>query len=676
MFVRTSFPVLAMSRRRLATFVCLLAAACSGGSGDGPVPAELQSRVFRFADGRVFDEALEGAPVELAFGRVRDSGRGVFVLVVPTVVGTDTGPARIEGSFRTQPCTFEVRSSSFDEADFPALQPGERLRMATCTLDPRTSCLTLVRLGRGGGAVESTPPEPRPSLVVVLTDDQRWDSLAAMPLMTDRLADRSVSFTSAYQTTPVCGPSRASLLAGGFYAHDTGVRTHGRLNGGIDRFDDTRTLATAFQRVGYRTGFVGKYVNGYASVAPYVPPGWSSFLAMRSEDPWSSFSVVKGASTALPSRGKGVGPIEQYVTDFQAERALQFLEQHGDYPFLLVFSPNAPHRPATPAPQDEALFGSFVYRDRAYGERDLSDKPSWVQEAPPFNEAAHDAFRRDQLRSLQAVDRAVVALVDAVERLGKLDETAFFFSSDNGLQWGEHGLTGKGKPYEESVRVPLIVSLPGVAPRTDDRLVAADLDLPATLLDLARVSAPTGGRSLRPLLDGSERGWRDELVLESAGQAAGEGVSWSGLRVRRGLQEWKYVEYATGERELYDLVADPFEEENAHAVHPTVVAELAELLAPLQGLTILDDELPPASVGRAYAFELERWGGEAPFVWSVVDGTLPEGLRLEEATGRIVGTPFAVGERTFVVEVTSQAPALHSGRPQRFARELVLSVGR
>lgn len=661
-----------MSPRWLASVAALLVAACAARSGgDEATATGLEGHAFAFADGGFFDSALAGTPVELIFGRTHDSGRGVFVLVAPAVIGTDTGPARVEGRFRQRPWEFRIASSSFDAGLFAGLRAGARVRMTSCSVDPVDARLTLAS---ATGRASSAPPERRPSIVVVLSDDQRWDTLFALPLTTDRLADRLVTFSNAYQTTPVCGPSRAGFLAGGFYAYDTGVRTHGRWNGGIERFDDTHTLATALQRSGYRTGFVGKYVNGYGAVAPYVPPGWSHFLALRSEDDWSQFSVVRGASTALPAHGTSIGPIADYLTDYQTARAVDFLETHGDYPFFLFFSPNAPHRPATPAAADEASFGGFLYRDRGYGELDRSDKPLWVRETGPFNEASHDEFHRDQLRSLQALDRAVVQLVDAVERLGKLDDTLFLFTSDNGLQWGEHGLTGKGKPYEESVRVPLFACVPGVAPRQDERLVAVNLDVPATVLDLAGVDAATRGRSLLPLLAGEARGWREELLLESAGEASGEAFVWAGLRVQRGVQEWKYVEYPTGERELYDLVGDPFEEENARAAYPDVVAELADLLAPLKGLTIVTTELPPAQLGQPYAAPIDTWGAQPPLEWSLTDGELPEGLLLDPSSGVIAGTPARAEDVSFVVEVVGRAVAAHTGARQRFAQPLKLSV--
>ena len=112
------------------------------------------------------------------------------------------------------------------------------------------------------------------NFVIFLTDDQRWDTLWAMPILQEKLAARGVTFTNAYTSNPVCCPSRASLLAGGFYSHNTGVLTNTMPNGGAYRFRDDRTLPRLLQKSGYKTMLVGKYLNDYELMAPYVPPGW------------------------------------------------------------------------------------------------------------------------------------------------------------------------------------------------------------------------------------------------------------------------------------------------------------------------------------------------------------------------------------------------------------------
>lgn len=639
-------------------------------SAPPPAPAALEQRLFFFADGAALAPSLAGMALELTFGTMEDAG-GPFVGIAPAIVGLDRLPARVEGVFSLPMLEFRVESGSFDPLQHPDLAPGTRVTLQLCRMDPDDR-LTLQNAADGALSVSAASRE-RPNVVLVLTDDQRWDTLDAMPLVLDRLAARGVTFTNAFVTTPVCGPSRACFLAGGFPAQDTGVLTNGPPNGGLERFDETRTLGSVLQRAGYRTGFVGKYVNGYAAVAPRIPPGWTRFVADRSTADWTRFSVAEGESRAEPTQGELSGPITGYLTDYQASRAVEFVEEHAALPFFLLFAPDAPHSPATAAPGDEGLFPGYVYRERAYGEADRSDKPAWVADAPPYDEAFNDEFHRDQLRSLQALDRAVAAVVDAVEREGKLASTVFLFTSDNGFLWGEHGLAGKGVAYEESIRVPLVVARGDAPPRTLEQLVAADLDVPATIYDLAAVEGETDGVSLVPLLEGAAVPWREELLIESPALGSNEPLLWSGLRVRRGDGDWKYVEYGSGERELYDLALDPFEEENAVATRPALAAELAALLAPEKGLAITTDAAPAAFVGVPYELELETWGARGTLGWSVAAGELPDGLWLDPLAGVVEGVPEQVEERDVAIAVEDVSAG--SERPRRFVVELHFSVG-
>jgi hypothetical protein len=297
-----------------------------------------------------------------------------------------------------------------------------------------------------------------------------------------------------------------------------------------------------------------------------------------------------------------------------------------------------------------------------------------VREAAPFDQPARDEFHRDQLRSLQAVDRMMGALLDAIEARGRLDSTVFIFTSDNGLLWGEHGLTGKAKPYEEALRVPLVVLFPSAEAREVENLVAANLDVPATILDLAGASPKTDGLSLRPLLLGQVIPWREELLIENAALERNEPLLWAGLLVERGLERWKYVEYGTGEKELYDLVGDPFEEHSVHLEFPHLIEEFGLRLARQKGLAIVDTVAPTGVVGQDYFFALQSWGGKGALRWSVAEGLLPEGTSLDPSTGVVSGIPAVPGEWKAVLRLESDAIAAHSGVPQSFLRELVFRV--
>jgi N-acetylglucosamine-6-sulfatase len=525
-------------------------------------------------------------------------------------------------------------------------------------------------------------PEGSPktyNFVVVLTDDQRWDTLWSMPIVQDKLIDRGITFDNAYASSPVCSPTRASFLAGGFYAQNTGVLHNHMPNGGAQKFLDSDSLATLLQEAGYKTALIGKYLNDYHVMAPYVPPGWTKFLAVASGIEYYDYLMTRGSSTEESAAGEIIGPIHEYITDHERDAAIEFLEETVDQPFFLVFSTNAPHDPATPAPEDQDLFLDYLYRDRAYGEEDLTDKPSfmlWYADRFFTRERIvhFDAFMKDQLRSLQAVDRAVGAIVDKIERQGRLNDTVFLFTSDNGFMWGEHRRWDKMLPYEESLRVPFVMVIPGVTPGTDQHLVVPCLDIPATIFDLTGIQAPSDGLSLIPLLRGPNPPWREDFLIEHF--LSGAGYLYAGLRTRKDGQELKYIEYSTGDKELYDLVSDPYEGENkaGDPFYQPLMDELARQLEPLKGLAILDHKAPAGKRGQSYAFPIRAWGGEKPYTWHIASGKLPEGLIFDEQSGAISGIPTQEGTSSVAIQITDSSTARHTGEHQSFTQNYVFEI--
>jgi len=397
-----------------------------------------------------------------------------------------------------------------------------------------------------------------PNIVLVLTDDQRWDTLGVMPTVQRELVRRGVTFANTFAVDPLCCPSRASLLTGN-YPHTTGVWWNGGRRGGWNAFrdDEASTLAVWLKAGGYRTAFLGKYLNSYDSTI--VPPGW---------DRWYSFvpsNVANYADFWVNVDGVILPALPgEYSTDALASEAVRFVESSPD-PFFLLLAPYAPHAPATPAPRHTgALADDPPWRPPSYGEPDVSDKPAYVRARPepePVTQEWRDNFRRNQLRSLLAVDEAVDDVLETLERSGRLADTVVVFTSDNGLGWGEHRWFWKQAPYEESIRIPLVVRYDrlGLSQRVESRL-AANVDLAPTLAELAGVPAPpTEGSSLVPLLTGAETIWRQELLLEHLrGRPSPNVPSYCALRGENGI----YVQYGTGEEELYDLAADPYQLEN------------------------------------------------------------------------------------------------------------------
>jgi arylsulfatase A-like enzyme len=454
-------------------------------------------------------------------------------------------------------------------------------------------------------------PQPlRPNIVFILTDDQRWDTTDGthspsgafiMPRTRAELADRGIEFPEAFMTTPVCCPSRASILAGQ-YAHRTGVYKNGGNNGGADDFQDMQSIAVWLADAGYRTSLVGKYLNGYNQLwdpntePPYVPAGWTDWYGMRNVA-FYNYSIVEpdgaGGYTLVPY---GNAP-EDYSTDVLREKAKGFISDAvaDGQPFFLYLSFKAPHLPQTPAPRHEGSFQHFPpWRPPSYNEPDVSDKPTWLQNTPPMTPAQQadlDQVRIDQLEMLQAVDEAIggstthgiVGVLEHLRNLGVEDDTIVVFFSDNGWHWGEHRTRAKLKPYEESIRSPMMVRYKKLIPlpRTDDRM-ALNIDLAPTFAELAGAGVPIiqDGESLVRVLDGTAPTWRTDFLTEG----------WPANRVWASVRDtqWKYVELPVTpgdpntafELELYDLQADPYEETSLHAdpQHAVRMADMATRL--------------------------------------------------------------------------------------------------
>lgn len=400
--------------------------------------------------------------------------------------------------------------------------------------------------------------DDRANVIVIVADDQRWDSLWAMPNVRELLGAHGVTFTNAFVSNPVCCPSRASILTG-TYSHTNGVWTNRPSDGGFAAFDESSTLGTWLQGAGYRTGLLGKYLNGYFGPGRegYVPAGW---------DRWWSFVRSGYFDYSVNDDGllRSYGSAESdYVTDAMADEAVDFIRS-SDAPFFLFLTPKAPHLPAVPAPRHaDALVGLDPGRPPAWNEDDVRDKPRWVRKIDALDDeksARLDAKHLDMLRSLLALDDAVARIVDVLEQQHELDRTMIVFTSDNGYSWGEHRWDRKSAPYEEVIRVPLVIRYDPLTSGTEESRFALNVDVASTIAEVAGIEAPGAeGASLVPLLRGDpDVEWRKDFLLEHVG---GRVPTYCGVRSPR----FTYVYYATGEEELYDLASDPHQLDNLAA---------------------------------------------------------------------------------------------------------------
>ena len=284
---------------------------------------------------------------------------------------------------------------------------------------------------RDGKPERTTEASTPPNIIVIVTDDLDARSVACMPNVQTLLAAEGVTFANAFVTTPLCCPSRASILRGQ-YAHSHGVLSNVGDNGGFPAFyrlgDEDSTVATWLQDAGYRTALVGKYLNRYPKGAAesHVPPGWDEWSAFASSDEDEGGSYYSGY--ALNEDGTivfyGQQPSE-YSTDVLAAKATDFVARAaatGD-PFFLYIAPFAPHGPSTPASRHTGAFaGVQAPRVPSFDEADVTDKPAWVQALPSLDDdqiaLLDDRYRR-RLRSLLAVDEMVASLVETLERRGR-----------------------------------------------------------------------------------------------------------------------------------------------------------------------------------------------------------------------------------------------------------------
>jgi arylsulfatase A-like enzyme len=467
-----------------------------------------------------------------------------------------------------------------------ALQRRFRARPAVARPRIRSLALLLIAcaaLGvvlNDGDALNAAPVRAaehgrqQPDIVVILTDDQRTDSLLSMSSVRSLLVDRGTRFTNGMVPTSICCPSRSTILTG-LFSHSTGVWDNGGQHGGWRTFQrlglERKTIALALDRAGYRTGLIGKYLNGFGHFSPtgYKPAGWDTFEGFRL--PRKSGAYYDYSLGGRSAFGAGTS---DYSTDVLATRAVNFIwSTPRGRSLFLYFAPFAPHNPYAPAPRHlGALAGVLPSYHPASVTASVGDKPLWVQRRPEVRQARIDYIRERQGESLMAVDEAVAAIVAALEHSGRLHDTMIVFMSDNGLMTGEHHIVGKNVPYAASTSIPLVIRWDGRVPAgaVDDRL-ALNVDVASTVAHAAKVSMKTEGSSLL----GQRR--RDGFVLESDYSARYARPAYCGWRTA----SWMYVHYSGGEEELYDYATDPDEVHNL-AKEPGYATQLAAMRADAQ----------------------------------------------------------------------------------------------
>jgi N-acetylglucosamine-6-sulfatase len=460
-----------------------------------------------------------------------------------------------------------------------------------------------------------------PDIVVIMADDLdvgsfetalqdgcTTDGRPCLPNLARYLVTAGTTFTESFASQPLCCPSRSTFLTGQ-YPHNHLVLRNGGPAGGFTQFyrQNAASSLPVWLAPRYRTAHVGKYLNGY--VFPQLAPeGWEEWHGLVDPGTYCMYGFTishNGRPQTYPATP------ENYQTDVLAHLADTFIREHdasGDpRPFFLSIAPLAPHLESQcnpsgvrPAPRHAGTVNlPLPSAGCSFNEPNMGDKPEWMRALPPLDAGSLRVLYNQRLASLRAVDDLVGTVITALRETGRLETTALLFTSDNGYLLGQHRWQSKVLVYEESIRVPLVVRLPGRASRATAEEIVLNNDLAPTILALAGASPDPGhildGRSLLPLLDGSAPRWRRRFLVDFPppppgaeetspnwdlmGEAGGSIPAY--LAVRTGasgdlLAHTVYSETldaagAVTDRELYDLAvgadgfADPLQCSSLHA---------------------------------------------------------------------------------------------------------------
>ena len=436
----------------------------------------------------------------------------------------------------------------------------------------------------GGSLLAATPwrrpARARPSapdIVVILSDNHRWDAMSGTghpfvrtPHM-DRLGREGLCFANAYCTTPLCSPARASFLTG-LYAWRHGVRN----NADRSHWDDEQvTFLELLQRAGgYRTAFIGKWHM----------PG-SGLPRLRGVDHFVTFTVNQGqgryVDCPLVVDGREEASHRPYLTEELTARAIDFLAAAAGAPTCLYLSHKAAHHPWRPASDLEDLYADqpVPMPAGANSWTGLTNGQIWGG----FDRSIESAYRA-YMATVTSLDREIGRLLAHLEARGRLDRTVVVYASDNGFLFGEHRRVELRWPFEEVIRIPLLVRHPPSvrAPGRRAAQMALNIDLAPTLLELAGVPVPAAmqGRSLVPALRDPTAPGRRAWLVESAREFPYRVPSYQGVHT----EQYLYVEYDGGHATLHDVRADPQQQRDLidSAAAARVLPELRALLAALR----------------------------------------------------------------------------------------------
>ena len=451
------------------------------------------------------------------------------------------------------------------------------------------SALLLAILGCAGPA--AVRAAERPDVVLVFTDDQRWDAMgcAGHPFLRtpnlDRLAREGARFANAFCTTSLCSPSRASMLSG-LYAH-----SHRVLNNFTDFPASLPSYPRRLQESGYETAYIGKWHMGEGNDEPR--PGFDYWMSHPGQGNYFDTTFNINGKREL---------LKGYITHRITEKAVDWIMKPHDKPFCLVVGHKAPHGPFVPEPKYAKGFDAIDMKRPATAKDYGEGKPDWARQrvttwhgidGPIYKAcgmADYEEFVRSYYGTILSVDDSLGRITDALREAGRLDRTLFIFTTDNGFLLGEHGAIDKRAMWEDSIRVPMIVRYPPLArPSSVVNQMVLHVDLAPSILAIcgAKPLGDIHGRSWAGLLSGDAAGWRKSFLYEyNYEKQFPYTPNVRGVRT----DGWKYIHYPHGDgspdrwkAELYNLKDDPLETKNL-IDDPAAAAKLNELRAELAKL--------------------------------------------------------------------------------------------
>jgi N-acetylglucosamine-6-sulfatase len=456
-------------------------------------------------------------------------------------------------------------------------------------------CVVVAMVPAGGEAKKrKKAKQARPNIVLIMDDDQSVNLQKFLTKTNAAIADKGVTFVDSFVNYSLCCPSRSTMLTGQ-YAHNHGVRGNQLPTGGYSKLAPTlgNTLPIWLQRAGYYTAHIGKFLNGYGTTSPdtEVPPGWNEWYGSLDNPDAFTGGTYTAYGYTLNENGRivhygstpdAVDPAT-YQTDVYSQKAADFIRRRAPSrkPFYLSVAPRDPHGEAAScncagnnpraAPRYEGtLNGLHAPRDPSFNETDVSDKPSNVKNLPLLNPTQIgnvDARYRARAESVLGVDDLVQNVVSTLKGTGELKNTVLIFTSDNGFFHGEHRVPqGKVRIYEPSIRVPLLIRAPGMPRGVHRSQPVGNVDLAPTILDFAdaKPGRKEDGMSLIPIMKrkrefpGRAMDLETYFTPDTTEDPEDPPLNYQGVRTDRYL----YANYGTGEQELYDLRADPFELQN------------------------------------------------------------------------------------------------------------------